>query len=138
MNAEAMTYWLAGTIPAAATWTLNLILRGEQALKSSAADWALMVLAFDGAIAIGIQDLVCFVPNAAVRDVLPALAPALIFLSFMIWAVVVRWLEPGFLASPSPSRSRGARIALFMSMWVCVGSNLCFHYYLLGRGFNVG
>lgn len=138
MTPDALTYWLAGTIPAAGTWTLNLILRGEQALKSSAADWALMVLAFDGAIAIGIQDLICFVPNAAVREVLPALVPALIFLSLTIWAVVVRWLEPGILAAPSAGRSRGGRIALFMGMWVCVGSNICFHYYLLGRGFNVG
>lgn len=137
MTSEALTYWLAGTIPAAATWALNLILRGEQALKSSAADWALMLLAFDGAIAMGIQDLACYVPNAAVRQLLPAITPALIFLSILIWLLIVRWIEPTFLMPSDHRFSFGVRVAMCMTMWTVVGSNLYFHYYLLGRGFNV-
>ncbi|ANH67351.1 hypothetical protein [Mitsuaria sp. 7] len=137
MTSEALTYWLAGTIPAAATWALNVTLRGQPALNSSPADWALMLLAFDGAIAIGIQDLACYVPNAAIRQLLPAITPALIFLSFLNWLLIVRWIEPTFLVPPEHRPSLGVRVAIAMSMWAFVGSNIYFHYYLLGRGFNV-
>jgi hypothetical protein len=137
MTTEALTYWLAGSIPAVATWALNLILRGDQAMKSSAADWALMLLAFDGAIAIGIQDLACYVPNVAVRQLLPAITPALIFLSVLNWLLIVRWIEPAFLATADHRASFRARVTMFMGMWIFVGCNLYLHYYLLGRGFNV-
>lgn len=137
MTTEALTYWLAGTIPATATWTLNFIFRGGQALRSSAADWALMLLAFDGAIAIGARDLACYVPNAEIRELIPALAPALIFLSLVTWTVIVRWIEPAFTGLSQSGRSHGIRIGTFMTMWIFVGFNLFFHYCLFGRGFNV-
>jgi len=138
MTVEALTYWLAGTIPAVAAWTLNIILRGKRALKSSAADWALMLLAFDGAMAIGAQGFACYVPNVEIRELIPALAPALIYLSLMNWAVIVRWIEPNLSELSRPRLSQFAQIGIFITMWVFVGFNIFFHYYLLGRGFNVG
>jgi len=56
----------------------------------------------------------------------------------MNWTVIVRWIEPNLSELSHPRLSQFAQIGIFMTMWVFVGFNIFFHYYLLGRGFNVG
>lgn len=138
MAPEMMAFWLAGICPPAVGWILNLTMRGSMAFKTSVADCALLLLVFDGAAAISLQDIVCNIPNEAVRGFIPAIAPALILISTTLWMVIVRWLEP-IVASNRPGAQELVRKAVCIAlMWTLVLMNIFGHYFLFIRGFHAG
>ncbi len=136
MAPETMTFWLAGICPPVVGWILNLTIRGPTAMKTSVADWALLILIFDGAAAISLSEIVCNIPNEAVRVFIPAVAPALILISTALWMVIVRWLEPVVF-----DRFKGAdgliqKTICASLMWTLVSMNIFGHYVLFIRGFH--
>jgi len=132
-----LAFWLAGILPPTTSWILNLAIRGPTSLKTSGADWSLLLLVFDGAVAITWPDIICNVPNEGVRAFLPSLAPSLVFVSLTIWIVIVRWFEPMLepvCDSPRPPIRSVAGVVL---MWSFVVLNAFGHYFLFIRGFHV-
>lgn len=130
MHAESLTYWLAGICPPVAACFLNVIVRGKDALKSSGADWALLVLAFDGTAAIAAADLAKNIPNVAMREYIPSITPALIFLSLLLWVVIVIWIEPKIKIEAGNAKDWLVKVAAFGFAWVLVITNLFAHFYL--------
>ncbi|WP_343636964.1 hypothetical protein [Roseateles sp.] len=137
MAPEMVTFWLAGTCPPMVGWILNLTIRGPTALKTSVADWALLLLVFDGTAAISLQDIFCNIPNEAVRAFIPAIAPALILVSTAIWMVIVRWLEPVVAKNLENPRDLIRKSFCASLMWILVLMNIFGHYFLFIRGFHV-
>jgi len=138
MTPEMLAFWLAGVIPPSATWLLNLAVRGRSSFQTSCADWSLLFLAFDGAAAITLPDIVCYIPNEQMRVFFSSLAPSLVFTSLTIWIVIVRWLEPALLKKQPCAIGPSNLLVLRVFMWALAAMNLFIHYYLFVRGFYVG
>ncbi len=137
MTPEMLAFWLAGVLPPSSSWILNLAIRGPACLRTSGADWALLLLAFDGAVAITWPEILCNIPNEAVRAFLPSLAPSLVFVSLVIWIVIVQWCEPLLVNARRTRRPSFWRIASGAGAWALVVLNVFGHDYLLIRGFHV-
>lgn len=137
MNPETMAFWLAGIFPPVTGSILNLAIRGPGAFKTSCADWALIFFVFDAAIAISLQDIVCNIPNEAVRTFIPSIAPTLMLSSMGIWIAIVRWLEPLNRNRRGTSGPLFSRLVGRAVMWSLILLNTFFHYFLFIRGFHV-
>ncbi|WP_431262016.1 hypothetical protein ACQ859_17670 [Roseateles chitinivorans] len=137
MSPEMLAFWLAGILPPTTSWILNLAMRGPTSLKTSGADWSLLLLVFDGAMAITWPDILCNVPNEGVRAFLPSLAPSLVFVSLSIWIVIVRWFEPMLETGANCHRPSVRSVAGAVFVWSLVVMNVFGHYFLFIRGFHV-
>lgn len=137
MNPETMAFWLAGICPPVTGWLLNLAIRGASAIKTSCADWALLFFVFDSAVAITLQDIVCNIPNEAVRAFIPSIAPSLMLLSMGIWLAIVRWLEPLHNSPSEIANPVTRRLIAGGAMWALMFLNTFLHHYLFFRGFHV-
>lgn len=91
---EGFSFWAAAIVPAVAAFLLNLILRGKEVLKSSSADWILLILVFDLTGAYAIDELRKHVPNIAIQNSLLALMLTSIAVTLVLWVTVVLKLEP--------------------------------------------
>ena len=136
MNPETMGFWLAGICPSVTGWILNLAIRGPGALKTSCADWALLLFVFDGAVSISLQDIICNIPNEAVRAFIPSIAPSLMLGSMAIWIAIVCWLEPLHRHASVSGKRPFPRLFGRIGMCALILFNSFLHYYLFIRGFH--
>lgn len=100
MTPEGYTYWGASIIPAVSSFLLNSVLRGKDVLKSSGADWLLILFSFDLTSVMAANELSKFVPHPEVRAALTTIVTASLIITLLTWLFVVRHLEP-ILALPS-------------------------------------
>lgn len=63
MNAENIAFWGASLFPGIASFALNVTARGAKVLKSSGADWLLLLFGLDLTAILTAKDFVKFVPN---------------------------------------------------------------------------
>lgn len=130
MGNEAYAFWGTAAIPALGPFLINLVVRKSEVLKSSGADFLLLLLAFDLTGILTSGELAKFVPNPAVKALLLHFAVASLLFTFCLWLIVVREFEPRYRAAPT-GRGQLAKSVLFFGLTWAVTAVLTFcHIYV--------
>lgn len=93
MTSESIAYWGAALLPPVASFALNWIARGTAALKSSGADWLLILFAFDVTGLFTLSDLAKHVVHPELKASLASILVFALIASLVLWSLVVIRLE---------------------------------------------
>lgn len=130
MTPEVYTYWGASIVPAASSFLLNSVVRGKDVLKSSGADWLLILFSFDLTSSIAAKELSNFVPHPEVRAALPTIVIVSLVITLLTWLIVVRYLEP-ILAMPAAGIGQTLKkIGGFFVIWLLIICLSAAHIFL--------
>lgn len=119
MTSETVTYWGAAIVPPVASFILNWIARGTAALKSSGADWLLILFAFDLTGLFTHSDLARHVVHPELKASLQAILLVSFTSSLILWVLVVLRLEP-FMANTQGKTNLIARLLSYTTIWILV------------------
>lgn len=122
MLAERVAFWCGVVAPPAGMFILNAIVRGKEVMKSSGADWLLLLVAFDIGSLFTITELARFIPNPEIRKVLQPVVIVLFIICIAAWLFVVLRVEPYVQQQGRVSKSKWRAIVAFLFIWaVAIG-----------------
>lgn len=131
MGQEGFTFWGAAAIPALGPFVINWVVRGKDVLKSSGADFLLLLVAFDLTAAISAAELAKFIPDSTVKQALQPIVIGSLFFTLVIWLFVVKYLEPLYANSgPTNWRILAKKLLGFVVTWGLTATFTTSHIYI--------
>lgn len=134
MGLEAYAFWGTAAIPAIGPFLINLVVRRSEVLKSSGADFLLLLLAFDLTGLLAGAELAKFVPSESVKLYLPHFAVGSFILTLLLWLVVVQHFEPHYRSLSGSRKDLVKAISLFAVTWVLTALLTFAHVYVFAYG----
>lgn len=131
MGQEGFAFWSAATIPALGPFFLNWVVRGKDVLKSSGADFLLLLLAFDLTAAIAHEELRNKIPSDVLKAVIQPLAVGSVMFTLVFWFFVVKYLEPLHVSPHPPTwKTTAKRLGGFLVAWGITSVLTMSHIYI--------
>lgn len=127
MNAEHASFWFVAVFPPFIAFFLNLVVRGKEVIKSSGADWLLIIFSFDLVGFLTLGDLKKYVNNEDYQQYLLIFITTSAFVSLALWLVVVLRLEPVLASAAADIREKIVKIISLFIGWFFVVMLSAFH-----------
>lgn len=131
MGQEGIAFWSAATIPALGPFFVNWVVRGKDVLKSSGADFLLLLLAFDLTAAIAHEELRDKIPSDVLKAGIQPLAVGSVMLTLVFWLIVVKYLEPLAMSHhPTSWRTTAKQLLGLLVVWSVIAMLTMCHIYI--------
>jgi hypothetical protein len=131
MSAENFAYWGASLVPPIGTFALNVAVRWPHALKSSGADWLLVLIGFDATAVLTAKDLSKYVQHPEIQGAFSAFMMASLFFTLILWYVLASRIET-YLSAPMSSSAwmRARRYLAYLAVWSLITIVSSAHVYV--------
>jgi lysylphosphatidylglycerol synthetase-like protein (DUF2156 family) len=126
MSREAITYWAIALLPPIGMFLFNFAMRGREILRTSGADWLLLLGAFDIACLLAVAEAAKQMHSNLFRESAPSVLLTTLIVTLVTWVWVVRYFE-------ALSRTRTKtwrRLAGFAGSWGCAVALVGFHTFI--------
>ena len=130
MTFEGYEHWGASIIPAAGSFILNAAVRGKGILKSSGADWLLIIFAFDLTSIISLDSVKIFVPDPSLRESFKLIMITCLIITLGVWMAVVIHFEPILALPVNGRRDIIKKYGFFIASWLIILALTASHIYL--------
>ena len=112
MDESYLKEFLGAVAPPAFGFTANWLVRGEEAFRTSGADWLLALWVFDLSAALTVNQFSKLIPGETFRTLADMLFILLMVITLLIWYAVTTYLEPQIRVEALHGRQRAVKLAL--------------------------
>lgn len=130
MSADNLAYWGAALLPPVGAFLMNLAVRWPHVLRSTGADWLLVLFSFDATAILTANDISRYVQHPDIKASFTIFMVASLLLTWIVWFIVASRIEAYVARNAESVWMKVKRSFAYLSAWTAVAILSSAHIYL--------